>query len=110
MACGRANPKSSIPDFVGAIPERGEDIDYDTPCFLPTKELKPLLVYQCYCYRYVFECSAKNFKKNYVSVNSSVRKSVCTCNFACTHKLTCKHIDNASLYSWTYLIDRLIEW
>ena len=48
---GRANPRDGIPQFQG---EKPEGIVYDIPSFIPSKENRPILVWQGYSYRFVF--------------------------------------------------------
>ena len=49
---GRAGSKNPIPTFDGPIPP-AEDFEYDRVVFMPTKDFRPLLVYQAHIYRLV---------------------------------------------------------
>ena len=47
---GRANPINSIPKFDQPIPPR-EAFEYDRVNFLPSKDMRPLLVFQANVFR-----------------------------------------------------------
>ena len=49
---GRAAPKNPIPKFEGPIPPR-EEIEYERVTFMPSKDHRPLLVFEANVYRYV---------------------------------------------------------
>ena len=45
MPGGRTNPKNPIPFFVGNVPSK-EEIVFDNPIFIPSKDRRPLLIFQ----------------------------------------------------------------
>ena len=52
----RREAKNPIPHFIGNVPSK-EEIDFNRPFFLPSKDRRPLLAFQAHTHRY---CSNKN--------------------------------------------------
>ena len=56
---GRAATQNPIPSFDGPIPPR-EAFAYDRVVFMPSKDMRPLLVHQANVFRYVQYTQSKN--------------------------------------------------